>query len=436
MNFIRKIYLSNLAFLILPLLIITVTIYVVGLDVFSTQIHEQNQMYLDQVEQWITSFGEVKVVGAPETLQTDLSRMPLQEGMALLVDQQNGIISGVGADYQQQTTREELAMVGWQAMGHSTTYILDSKKYYLYTRPFQGAGITLVYLRPKLSSDRALMKFQRILILGFFGLLLLFFYFQRNLTRRMVSPLEELIRMVQTLTGRKTFVSLRSAEEDEIELIKTYMLQLQESIHDRDMKLRRHLFSVMDVLIDLLEIKDSYTASHSKEVRKYSIAISQTMGLPEQEVRDIAFAATLHDIGKIGVSHTILNKPGKLTLQEFAVIKQHPVVADEVLKNIEELDYIRKIIRHHHEKYDGSGYPDKLMGEEIPLAARIVSVADAFDAMTSDRPYRKALSFSDAIAILMEEKGRQFDPQVVDALIRYLYRQELFGVDHVRASSE
>jgi putative nucleotidyltransferase with HDIG domain len=279
------------------------------------------------------------------------------------------------------------------------------------------------------------LKFKRILIAGFFGLLLLFFYFQRNLTKKIVSPLEELIGMVQVLTGQEVVFSLRSAEDDEIKLIKTYMLQLQNSIHDRDMKLRRYLFSVMDVLIDLLEIKDSYTASHSKEVRKYSIAIAQMMGLPEQEVRDIAFAATLHDIGKIGVSHTILNKPGKLTLQEFSIIKQHPVVADEVLKNIEELEYIRKIIRHHHEKYDGTGYPDKLLGNAIPLAARVVSVADSFDAMTSDRPYRKALSYSEAMAILLEEKGRQFDPQVVDALVKYLYQQDLFEVERIVASS-
>lgn len=436
MNFIKKIHLSNLAFLILPLLIITVTIYVVGLDVFLTQIHERNQLYLDQLVQWVTSTGQVGVADSAEAWKTDIRQMPLQDGIALLVDQQKGIISGVGQDYQQAEQQELVDTADWVKMGQGQRYIFGSTTYYAYSRPISGTGATLFYFRSKRVSELALLKFRRVLMIGFVSLLLLFFFLQRKMTRKIVSPLADLIGMVQTLTGRKAVVSVRSAEEDDIELIKSYLLQLQDSIHDRDMKLRQHLFSVMDVLIDLLEIKDSYTASHSKEVRKYSIAIAQMMVLPEQEVRDIAFAATLHDIGKIGVSHTILNKPGKLTLQEFSIIKQHPVVADEVLKNIEELEYIRKIIRHHHEKYDGTGYPDKLAGEAIPLAARVVSVADAFDAMTSDRPYRKALSFSDAIAILLEEKGRQFDPQVVSALIKYLYRQDLYEVDQAVASSE
>ncbi len=213
---------------------------------------------------------------------------------------------------------------------------------------------------------------------------------------------------------------------DEVDLIYNYLDQLKETIHDQDFKLRQHLFNVMDVLVDLLEIKDSYTASHSKQVRKFAIDIAQKMGLSEQEIRDIAFAATLHDIGKIGVARDILNKPGKLTFQEFKVIKEHPVVADDVLKSIKELDHIRNIIRHHHERFDGTGYPDQLVGDDIPLAARVVSVADAFDAMTSDRPYRKALKFKDAIDIMIKEKGTQFDPIVVEALLRYLYRQKLY----------
>lgn len=429
MNFIRKIHLTNFAFLILPLLIITVTIYVVGLDVFSTQIHERNEIYLDQLAHWLTEVSTV------DTLETNIGQMPLEDGIALLVDQQNRIVAGVGEGYEQSVFQGPEVVVDWAQMLQGKTYIVGAEDYFVYARPLWGTGFALTYLRSKVNATRELVKYQRILIAGFFGLLLLFFYLQRNLIRRIVAPLEELIGMVQTLTGRQKVFTLHSAEENEIELIKTYMTQLQESLHDRDMKLRRNLFSVMDVLIDLLEIKDSYTASHSRQVRKYSIAIAQMMGLPEQEVRDIAFAATLHDIGKIGVSHSILNKPGKLTLQEFSIIKQHPVVADEVLKNIEELEYIRKIIRHHHEKYDGSGYPDRLAGEAIPLAARIVSVADSFDAMTSDRPYRNALSFSEAITILQEEKGCQFDPRVVDALIKYLYHQNLYHIDRAAAGS-
>lgn len=434
MKFTKKIYVSNLTFLILPLLLITVTIYVVGIDVFNTQMHERNLLYLDQIAARSESLLDLHTSGDQVPSLEDLE---LMDGVALIVDLRNNLRSGtVSASNVPDFTRF-IAAVDWIKGEQGHQYILGTTKYYLYHCPL-GNGLFLLYFRPKNVSNAMLARFNRALLAAFACLILSFYYFQKNSLRRMVKPLEELIKMVQSLTFQQnngTIPALRSMNEDEIALIKTYVAELQESLRDRDSRLRRNLFSVMDVLIGLLEIKDSYTASHSKQVRKYSIAIAQMIGLAEQEVRDIAFAATLHDIGKIGVSHTILNKPGKLTAQEFALIKQHPVVADEVLKNIEELDYIRNIIRHHHEKYDGTGYPDNLQGEEIPLAARVVSVADAFDAMTSDRPYRKALYFKDALDILVNEKGRQFDPRVVDALVKYIYRQNLFD-ESAAASKE
>lgn len=419
MKFEDRIYLSNLAFMILPLLIITVTLYIVGVDIFKDQMHERNLLYLQHLSERL----EPAVIQSSNLTK---SHLKLQDGILLMVSKSQALLSGIGNGYVATEFEKVLRQIPWRQGKQGVKYTLDTAKYYLYHADLFDTDSTLLYLRPRFIAEGTLFKFRSIVFFSFITLLLLSLYLQKQAVKRNLKPIEGLVERIRTLLEANMITSLRSIEKDEIQLINKYLGELHDSIKEQDAKMRKHLFNVMDILIDLLEIKDSYTASHSKQVRKYSIAIAQTMGLPEQEIRDIAFAATLHDIGKIGVARDILNKPGKLTSQEFEAIKLHPVVADEVLKNIQELDYIRNIVRHHHEKYDGSGYPDNLKGRGIPLAARVVSVADAFDAMTSDRPYRKAMSFKRAIDILIEEKGRQFDPAVVDAMVRYIQRQNLY----------
>ena len=169
-----------------------------------------------------------------------------------------------------------------------------------------------------------------------------------------------------------------------------------------------------------VDMRDHYTHGHSERVAEFSSQIARRLELTEAEREIIVRAATLHDVGKIGVDDRILNKPGRLSDEEFEMIRSHAAKGYEILKGAPSFEPLLPGIRHHHERHDGRGYPDKLAGGEIPLIARIIAVADAFDAMTSNRIYRKALSFSQARREVVEGSGSQFDPETVTAFLRYL----------------
>jgi response regulator RpfG family c-di-GMP phosphodiesterase len=189
------------------------------------------------------------------------------------------------------------------------------------------------------------------------------------------------------------------------------------------------LHSTLLSLVGAMEAKDSYTRQHSRRVTSLSVLTAQRIGLDLAQIESLQFAAYLHDIGKIGIKDMVLLKEGKLTTEEYEHIKQHPVIGESITKAMDLTDAERSIIRHHHESWDGRGYPDGFAGEEIPLLARIVAVADAFDAMTTDRPYRVAKSRSEAVEELETCSGKQFDPEVVraflDTLSRYHTMEEL-----------
>jgi putative nucleotidyltransferase with HDIG domain len=166
-----------------------------------------------------------------------------------------------------------------------------------------------------------------------------------------------------------------------------------------------------------IESADSYTFGHCERVATYSIAVATQMGCDDAQLTAIRLGAYLHDVGKVKVPHEILNKPGRLTGQEFDVIKMHPVWGIELLATIEFPWDIKPMIRSHHEKYDGSGYPDRLRGEEIPVAAQIVCIADVYDALTTTRSYRGAMSKEEALG-KMEESRHWWRPDVYGAFIR------------------
>lgn len=172
-------------------------------------------------------------------------------------------------------------------------------------------------------------------------------------------------------------------------------------------------------LMNTIEAKDAYTRGHSRRTSRYSLGIAQEMKLHGEACKEIRTAAELHDIGKIGVRDLIIGKDTALSTMEFQNIQSHVLTGETILKPIEYLRFALPVIRHHHENYDGSGYPDGLKGDEIPLEARIVGVADAFDAMTTQRPYNEPLSTKKALKKLEAQKGTQFDPDVVDALSRF-----------------
>jgi len=178
--------------------------------------------------------------------------------------------------------------------------------------------------------------------------------------------------------------------------------------------------SLIRAFVNAIDAKSPWTKGHSERVTDYSISIAKEMGLKEKEIETLRMAALLHDIGKIGTYDVILDKPGKLTDDEFALIKMHPVKGEEILRPIRQLQNLLPTIRSHHERMDGKGYPDGLEGDEIPLLARIICVADSFDSMTSDRPYRPAPPKEYAISEIKRCSGTQFDTQAVKAFLSVL----------------
>ena len=166
------------------------------------------------------------------------------------------------------------------------------------------------------------------------------------------------------------------------------------------------------------ELKDRETGNHINRIQYYSEALAKQMGMDEEQSKSIGQASTLHDLGKLGIPDAIIRKPGKLTDEEFAVIKTHPKLAMDIFGDHPGFELARQIAFAHHEKWDGSGYPERLQGEQIPLSARIVAAVDVLDALASERPYKKAWPVDEAISEIQRCSGRHFDPNVVDALMQ------------------
>lgn len=190
-------------------------------------------------------------------------------------------------------------------------------------------------------------------------------------------------------------------------------------------KVKEDNLELTTALANALDSRDSYTLHHSENVAKYSVQIAEKMQLPKVDCEIIRKGALLHDIGKIGIPEHILMKNGKLTDEEYEIIKSHPTLGHNMIKHVGDFhkNGILDIILYHHERYDGKGYPTGLKGNQIPLFARIVAVADTFDAMTTKRVYREELNFEYTLGVIRENKGAQFDPEIVDIFLS-LFEQE------------
>jgi len=184
--------------------------------------------------------------------------------------------------------------------------------------------------------------------------------------------------------------------------------------------LKENLFATLGALVSAIEARDPYTRQHSQRVTQVALRIAQAMDRPFEDCRRLESSGPLHDIGKIGIDDHILKKPDRLTEKEFKNIQAHPLIGVHIVSPLGLDEQELAVIRNHHERWDGKGYPDGLKGTDIPLLARILSVADAFDAMNSDRAYREALPFGHCLEELVKNKGAQFDPEVVDAALRVL----------------
>jgi HD-GYP domain-containing protein (c-di-GMP phosphodiesterase class II) len=188
--------------------------------------------------------------------------------------------------------------------------------------------------------------------------------------------------------------------------------------------LQNFYLEMVQTLARAIDAKDAYTHDHADRARKYARLIGMSLSLPEVMIRHIEYAALMHDIGKIGIDENILHKPGKLTDEEREIIKKHPAIGNRIIAPVAFLSPVAPMVLYHQEWFNGQGYPEGLKGEEIPLGARIVSVIDAYDAMTSDRPYRKALSKEIAVSELNRGASIQFDPKVVKAFLEVLEQEE------------
>jgi len=199
----------------------------------------------------------------------------------------------------------------------------------------------------------------------------------------------------------------------------------------RFIDMRRMYLDTVRALTTALEAKDPYTKGHSERVAQLSVKLGRKMNLPEDQVELLEYVGLLHDIGKIGVRDSVLKKPGIFASEEYAEMQRHPVIGGQIIRDIRLLGKAASWVRYHHERWDGAGFPDGLAGEEIPLGARIIAVCDAFDAITSERPYKRAFSIAEARREVVKGSGTQFDPAVVSALMEVTqaeYEEELKAV--------
>lgn len=204
------------------------------------------------------------------------------------------------------------------------------------------------------------------------------------------------------------------------------------------LRLRRDSHAAFKDIAGLIAYRDKYTGEHSDEVEELAVKLAQIIGLSDDEVETIRASAAIHDIGKIAIPDSILNKPGPLDEQEWATMKQHPIIGSEIIKDLEIYRDVVPIVRHEHEHWDGSGYPDGLEGEQIPLGARIVAVADVYSALTTERSYRpaqgKPLKYShlQACEILQEMAGKVLDPHLVDVFVHQVFQPKTEAAPQVR----
>lgn len=243
------------------------------------------------------------------------------------------------------------------------------------------------------------------------------------LAKDIEKPIQRLQQMMKEVEGQHYTLEKNNVYLDEFSHLFNGFNNMILEIQERDRQNELLLNSFLTVLSTALDARDPYTSGHSVRVADFSRKIGLELGLAASEVDKLFKTALLHDIGKIGVPDRVLLKEGALTDEEFSYIKAHPVIGEKILKQVKPQNEIQNLlpgVRSHHERLDGKGYPDRLMGDEIPLFGRIIAVADSYDAMTSDRPYRKGMPHPKALTILLDGRGTQWDSDIVNAFVRCL----------------
>jgi len=255
-----------------------------------------------------------------------------------------------------------------------------------------------------------------VLVIGLFLSGVIGWYVSRKISR----PLSALTDAAKDIAAGDLDRQVEVETNDEFGQLATEFNEMTRRLSQSRKKLYDYFYQVMQSLVKILEAKDVYTRGHSERVAAYAVQIAEAMGLPPARRELLKDAALLHDIGKLGIDLEILRKPGKLTDVEFEQIKTHPAIGEDIIKPIALEEELVNIVRWHHERFDGKGYPDRLGRADVGELTAIVAVADTYDAMTSTRPYRTALTQETAVAELLKHSGTQFDPAVVAAFVKVL----------------
>jgi putative nucleotidyltransferase with HDIG domain len=248
-------------------------------------------------------------------------------------------------------------------------------------------------------------------------------------SRSIVRPIAQVIARLHesARTGELPEFDSQRERIHEIRALTASFNQAAAAIRDGQARLQRASVEFIESLASALDARDPYTAGHSRRVSQYATATAQAMGLAPAQIQEIRVGALLHDIGKIGITDAILQKPGRLTAEEDALIRQHPSIGRRILEGVNGFQPYLNVVELHHENWDGSGYPKGLRQEATPLTARVVKIADAWDAMTSDRPYRQGMSRNQALAMLRKASGTQMDPVIIEVFC------SLWGADEIAA---
>ena len=244
------------------------------------------------------------------------------------------------------------------------------------------------------------------------------------LAKRITNPIKKLVDGTNHIADGDLKYQVEIPDHDEISELARSFNKMGASLYESRRKLHDYFYRVMQSLVRILEAKDGYTEGHSERVAEYSERIALKLGFSQGRAELIKRTAQLHDIGKLAIQQSILNKEGRLTEGEWRLIREHPIVGEDILKPVVFDKEMLAMVRSHHERYDGVGYPDKINGKNINIFAQIISVADSYDAMTSARAYRPALSKEEAIEELKKNSGTQFNPRVVEAFLEVLEEED------------
>jgi putative nucleotidyltransferase with HDIG domain len=246
-----------------------------------------------------------------------------------------------------------------------------------------------------------------------------------------VKRIESLETAVQAVAGGDLLAQAEVSGRDEVSRLADHFNRMVVQIQAARQEVEKGFMETVGALAAAIEAKDPYTRGHCGRVSKISRAIAKRIGVDEADIKDLELAALLHDVGKIGVRAKILTKPGQLDDSEKESMQRHPEIGARILSSLSSLGNVEKYVRHHHEHFDGSGYPSGLAGDEIPLPARIIHIVDAYDAMTTNRPYSLALTREEALLRIVAGKGTQFDPYLVDVLLDLTREGVVTAIGHV-----